>query len=41
MALEEDLTRYGSQDYWTTRDTTAWDETGGDWAVSDVATHEL
>ena len=41
MALERDLTRYGFQDFWTTDDTTWWDETGGRWAVVDVATHEF
>jgi hypothetical protein len=41
MALERDLTRYGFQDFWTTGDRTSWDETGGRWAVSDVATHEF
>jgi Matrixin len=41
MALERDLTRYGFQDFWTTDDTTWWDEAGGRWAVADVATHEF
>jgi len=40
MALEQDLTRYGFADYWTTDDRTWWDSTGGRWSVSDVATHE-
>ncbi len=40
MALEQDLTRYGFQDFWTTDDGTWWNESGGRWAVSDVATHE-
>lgn len=40
MALERDLTRYGFQDFWTTDDATWWNESGGRWAVSDVATHE-
>ena len=40
MALERDLTRYGFQDFWTTDDRTWWNEGGGRWAVSDVATHE-
>ena len=41
MALERDLTRYGFQDFWTTDDATWWNETGGRWAVVDVATHEF
>jgi hypothetical protein len=41
MALERDLTRYGYKDYWTTDDRTWWNETGGRWSVSDVATHEF
>ncbi len=41
LALEEDLTRYGFADYWTTDDTTWWDDEGGRWSVSDVATHEF
>jgi Matrixin len=41
MALEKDLTRYGFKDYWTTDDTTWWNETGGRWSVSDVGTHEF
>jgi hypothetical protein len=41
MALEEDLTRYGFQDFWTTGDTTEFDEFGGSWAVIDTATHEF
>lgn len=41
MALERDLTRYGFEDYWTTGDTTWWNDTGGRWAVIDVATHEF
>ncbi len=41
LALEQDLTRYGFQDFWTTGDTTEFDATGGSWAVSDVATHEF
>ena len=40
LAFEEDLTRYGFQDFWTTGDRTWWDATGGRWAVIDVATHE-
>ncbi|MBA2616139.1 MAG: hypothetical protein H0U90_10275 [Actinobacteria bacterium] len=40
MALEQDLTRYGFQDFWTTEDETWWNESGGRWAVSDAATHE-
>ena len=41
MALERDLTRYGYKDYWTTDDRTWWNESGGRWSVSDVATHEF
>ena len=41
LALEEDLTRYGFQDFWTTGDTTAFDQSGGTWAVIDAATHEF
>ncbi len=41
LALEKDLTRYGYADYWTTDDTTWWDDKGGRWGVSDVATHEF
>jgi hypothetical protein len=40
FALEEDLTRYGFEDFWTTGDGTWWNDVGGRWAVSDVATHE-
>lgn len=41
LALEEDLTRYGYKDYWTTDDGTWWNDAGGRWSVSDVATHEF
>jgi len=41
LAMEEDLTRYGFQDFWTTGDTTWFDDVGGRWAISDVATHEF
>ena len=41
LAFERDLTRYGYEDYWTTDDQTWWNETGGRWSVSDVATHEF
>lgn len=41
LAMERDLTRYGFQDFWTTDDRTWWNEAGGRWAVSDVATHEF
>jgi hypothetical protein len=41
LAMERDLTRYGFQDFWTTDDRTWWNDVGGRWAVSDVATHEF
>ena len=41
LAFERRLTRYGFEDYWTTDDETWWDDEGGRWAVSDVATHEF
>ncbi len=41
LALEEDLTRYGFQDFWTTDDTTEFNEQGGNWAIIDTATHEF
>jgi hypothetical protein len=41
LALEQDLTRYGFQDFWTTDDTTEFDERGGRWAIIDTATHEF
>jgi hypothetical protein len=41
LAMERDLTRYGFQDFWTTDDRTWWNDLGGRWAVSDVATHEF
>lgn len=41
LAFERDLTRYGFQDFYTTGDTTAFDDVGGHWAISDVATHEF
>jgi hypothetical protein len=41
LAMEEDLTRYGFQDFWTTDDSTWFNDVGGRWAISDVATHEF
>ena len=41
LAFEEDLTRYGFQDFWTTGERTWFDATGGRWAILDVATHEF
>lgn len=41
LALEEDLTRYGFQDFWTNDSTTWTDSLGGEFAISDVATHEF
>jgi hypothetical protein len=41
LAMERDLTRYGFQDFWTTDDRTWWNDLGGRWSVSDVATHEF
>jgi Matrixin len=41
LAFERELTRYGFQDFWTTDDTTWFDETGGRWSISDTATHEF
>jgi hypothetical protein len=41
MAFEQDLTRYGFQDFWTTRPTTWTDALGGEFAISDVGTHEF
>jgi matrixin len=41
MAFEEDLTRYGFLDFWTTDSTTWTDSLGGRFAISDVATHEF
>jgi hypothetical protein len=41
LAMEEDLTRYGFEDYWTTDHRTWFDDVGGRWAISDVATHEF
>jgi hypothetical protein len=41
LALERDLTRHGFEDFWTTADTTRFDSEGGEFAVSDVATHEF
>jgi hypothetical protein len=41
LAMEEDLTRYGFADYWTTDSHTWFDDEGGRWAISDVATHEF
>jgi hypothetical protein len=47
LALEEDLTRPRPpdgrrfQDYWTTDDTTAFNDVGGQFAIIDTATHEF
>jgi hypothetical protein len=41
LAMEEDLTRYGFLDFWSTDDTTWFNDVGGRWAISDVATHEF
>ncbi|HEY7196331.1 MAG TPA: matrixin family metalloprotease [Gaiellaceae bacterium] len=41
MAFEPDLTRYGFQDFWTTKPRTWFNSTGGEYAVLDVATHEF
>lgn len=41
MAFEEDLTRYGFLDFWTTDSTTWTDAFGGRFAIRDVATHEF
>jgi Matrixin len=41
LAFESDLTRYGFQDFWTTDRTTWTDATGGEFAISDVGTHEF
>jgi hypothetical protein len=41
LAFEEDMTRYGFQDFWTTDKTTWFDDVGGRLAVSDVGTHEF
>lgn len=41
LALEEDLTRYGFQDFWTNDSTTWTDSLGGEFAISDVGTHEF
>lgn len=41
LALERDLTRYGFQDFWTTERTTWTDAFGGEFALSDVGTHEF
>jgi hypothetical protein len=41
LAFERRLTRYGYADYWTTDDETWWNDAGGRWSVSDVATHEF
>jgi hypothetical protein len=41
LAFEEDLTRYGFQDFWTTGDTTEIDELGASVAIIDTATHEF
>jgi hypothetical protein len=41
LGFERDLTRYGFQDFWTTDRTTWTDATGGEFAISDVGTHEF
>jgi hypothetical protein len=41
MALEKDLARYGFLDSWTNDPTTWTDAFGGEFAISDVATHEF
>ncbi|MDQ3858470.1 MAG: M10 family metallopeptidase domain-containing protein [Actinomycetota bacterium] len=41
MALEKNLARYGGQYFWTTDDTTWFDDSRGRLAVIDVATHEF
>jgi hypothetical protein len=41
LAFERDLTRYGFQDFWTTERTTWTDAFGGEFAISDVGTHEF
>lgn len=41
LAFEQDLTRYGFQDFWTLDERTWFDATGGRWAILDVATHEF
>ena len=41
LAFERDLTRYGYADYWTTDDEMWFNDVGGRWSVSDVATHEF
>lgn len=41
LAFERDLTRYGFQDFWTTSRTTWTNATGGEFAISDVGTHEF
>ena len=41
MAFEEDLARYGFQDVWTTDSNTWTDSAGGQFAISDVGTHEF
>lgn len=41
LGFERDLTRYGFQDFWTTNRTTFTTPTGGEFAISDVGTHEF
>lgn len=41
LAFERDLTRYGYEDFWTTSRTTWTNATGGEFAISDVGTHEF
>lgn len=40
MLFEANLTRFGFEDYWTTDDTTWWNQVEGRYALSDMATHE-
>ncbi len=41
LGFERDLTRYGFQDFWTTGRRTWTNATGGEFAISDVGTHEF
>jgi hypothetical protein len=41
MAFEEDLARYGFLDSWTNKPSTWTDAFGGEFAISDVGTHEF
>jgi hypothetical protein len=40
MLLEENLKRFGFEDFWTTDDTTWWNQVEGRYSISDMATHE-